>query len=423
MNIFYDLETTGLDSKHQILSACFVKTDDNFEITEILNFNVALNSLEIPAESAIAVNSVDITKHMIDHKNKFDNLISEEEFARQINTLFLKTLQYGHKLIGYNSNKFDIKHIRKVLIKYGYNPYYNYNKFEMVDILNHVKYLRLTKRKIFDGIENLKLSSVFKHLIGEEAKGQHEAESDVLNCVTIAKHFVEHHNWKITERNDEVNNLFTMCVKPGDEVVLANPYSKTSKDIDAFIRYQVQDVTKNYILLKNLEPEKYENNHHGIDQNDYRVINKNDFCLAKLVLDVETPIKGLKTVDQYYAEFEDKGIENFIYGIKFGGFDELARVRSHYGLDFDTTSNELNQIKASQIFSRVRPIRHKTNGVQYDEILETESFRKFFVFYYDKYLKEEMDKTYPEADEKSKVIKLIRDYKSAYKELYEVLSQ
>lgn len=424
MNIFYDLETTGLEMKNQILSASFILTDDDFEIIEKKNFNVALNPLEVPAESAIVVNAVDITKHMHGHSNRFEDLITEEAFAQKINRFFISTLgsKGNYNLVGYNSNKFDIKFLRKVLIKYGYNPYYNYNKFGMIDILNHIKYIKCIKPKEFAKLENLTLGNAFDHLLSKKAKGLHEAESDVISCIEIAKALKSKYKWDIIKNNSRINSLNSMKSIAGDILVLLNPYSNTATDKNGYIKYQVHDSNGNYILLKCIEKDKLTPYEDGTIA-EFKLITKNDFCLAKF-MENKPLIDKQKSIDEYFSESPDTGVENFIYDIKWNDFDVLYDLTKalETDIEFDPTSSKLNQIKASQIFSRARPIHHIDSGVQYDHVLEQEEFKKFFLFYYEKYIAEEMNKEYKEVETiNSKELQLIREYKAAYKELYDKL--
>ena len=413
MNIFYDLETTGISTKHQILTACFIMTDGMFNIEHVKNYKIALNPLEIPAESAIAVNSVDITKHMIDHKNKFDDLITEEQFAYELNEFFLETLGIGYNLIGYNSNKFDIKHIRKLLIKYGYNPYYNYNKFGMIDLLNHMKYFKITKPNVLD-IDSLTLGNVYNELVGEMAVGLHDAESDVISCVKIAKVLLDKFNWNIVDKNYKTNNLFELNVNPGDIISIINPYF--SEKSEKLYDYQVHCVDKNSILLKLCDTVESKNK-------NFKVVTRNDFCLAKIKLRDAEMEYTIKTTNQYYSEFPESGVENFIYSIQFKDFPALKLSGSVF--DIKWTNSPFSQLLSSQIFTKIRPIRHTTDGLEYDsEIFEYPEIKQFFIKYYDTYLKEEMDKEYPEIDTMKtgdSVVQLIKDYKTAYKELYDNL--
>lgn len=403
MNIVYDLETSGLSTKHQILTACFIITNDAFEIDNVYNFRVALNPLEIPAESAIAVNAVDITQHMLHHKNKFDDLITEEEFARRLNNLLSTLLSSGAALIGYNSNKFDIKHLRKVLIKWGYNPYYNYNKFPMVDIYNHIKFLKLSKPKAFEGMENLKLGTVYKQLYGESAGTLHEAEADVHHCIDIAKFLLEKYGWDIVKENHKVNNLSTLDLRPGDVVALANPHnSKFEKCI-------VHDVTDTYVLMEklNAEPE------------DYKFINihKNDFAIAKKIDSSSLPQPV--SINKYFASFDkegERGVEEFVYHIGFKDFIALSGEDNEISL---INKTHLDQLLNSQAFTRIRPIKHTTDGLEVG-ILSTAE-KNFLKFYFTKYGMGENDVSDVKNENEDKV-KLIKEYKAAYKELYAIVS-
>lgn len=407
MRVFYDLETSGLDTKHQILTACFILTNDIFEIDKVLNFRVALNPLEIPAESAISVNAVDITQHMLHHKNKFPDLLTEEQFALKVNALLTKYLNKDSALIGYNSNKFDIKHLRKVLIKWGYNPYYSYNRFPMVDLYNHIKFLKLAKPKEFVGIENLKLGSVFKQLIKKEPTHLHEAEADVHHCVDISKFLLKEFDWDIVAENHKVNNLASLELVPGDIIMIANPYEQEV----TFDKCIVHEITPSYTLLektilRNPEENKFVNVH------------KNDFRIGKKVGHEE--LKSPMTVDKYFASFEgNKGVESFVYHIKFDDFECLEEIRSEPGLGYliDSNTTPLGELINSQIFTRERPIKHTEEGLVVDPLTEEE--QAFIIRHFSQYGLGEDDVFLGEKNEDK--VQLLREYKTAYKELYESL--
>ena len=400
--IFYDLETSGLDTKHQILTACFIRTNDSFDIEKVYNFRVALNPLEIPAESAISVNAVDITQHMMHHKNKFEDLMTEGEFARAVNALLSKYLKKDSALIGYNSNKFDIKHLRKVLIKWGYNPYFNYNKFGMVDLYNHIKFLKLSKPAEFFKIGNLKLGTVYNQLTKKDHGILHEAQADVEYCVELAKYLLETFGWDIVAENAKVNNLGTLSLEPGDLLAVANPYEETV----TFDKCIVHEVTPNYVLLEKCELK---------DENDFKFSNvhKNDFRIAKKI--GKSKLENPMTVDGYFASFDgNRGVESFVYHIGFKDFDTLAD-----GNHFDMWSNDthLGELVNSQIFTRVRPIRHTEEGLDVDDLSEDE--KDFICFHFDKYGIGEDDVF--EGEKNLDKVQLLKEYKAAYKELYESL--
>lgn len=404
--LFYDLETSGIDTKHQILTACFIITNDKFEIDEVLNFRVALNPLEIPAESAISVNAVDITQHMLHHSNRFPDLITEEEFAEKVNNLLENFLGNFDPLIGYNSNKFDIKHLRKVLIKWGYNPYYARNQFPMVDIYNHIKFLRLSKPKEFSDILDLKLGTIYARLIGKDARVLHEAEADVHHCIDVSKFLLENFDWDIVKENHKVNNLFAMMLIPGDVLMVANPHF----DGPPFSKCIVHDANDSYILL---EKTKLEN----LDENKFSLVHKNDFKIGKKISEVE--LSNPMSVQKYFDSFEDKkGVENFIYHLKFKDFNELKDIREYpdsYAIG--PTFSHLGEMMNSQTFTRSRPIKHTDEGLEIDDFTDGEKW--YIISHFKTYGLGEDDVFDGEKNEEK--VKLLKEYKAAYKELFESL--
>jgi len=409
--LFYDLETSGISTRHQILTACFIVCNDEYEIDNIFNFRVALNPLEIPDESAIFVNAVDITQHMLHHTNRFPDLITEEEFANKLHNLLSFYLEQNlSPLIGYNSNKFDIKHLRKVLIKWGYNPYYSYNRFPMVDLYNHVKFLKLSRPSEFDGIENLKLGTVYKQLVKKDTGILHEAEADVKYCVEIASFLREHYDWDIAKENHRVNNLFGMMLIPGDNVILANPHT----EVPVFEKYIVHESNDSNILLEKVDLEK--------DDKRFLVINKNDFGIGKHIghKDISVPW----TIDQYYKSFENEGttkfVEDFIYHIGFKDFKELANIRDNPdSYEIGPTFSHLGEMMNSQTFTRLRLIKHTDYGLAVDELSDGEQW--YLISYFETYgLGDEEEKC--EGKENADKVQLLKEYKAAYKELFSSLT-
>lgn len=401
MNVFYDLETTGIETKHQILSACFIKTDKDFNIKDVQNFNVALNPLEIPAESAILTNSVDIRKYFLHSKHRHPDLITEKEFADKLNTYFLGTIQKNYNLIGYNSNKFDIQHIRKVLIKYGYSPYYKYNQFEMIDLYNHIKYISIVYPAVLRDIKDLKLGSVYQHLIKKPANSQHEADADTKVCIELAKHLKFNLDWDIVKENYKTNNIFELELSSGDIIISANPNRTLTK-------YFVHDTNKNYILLESI-PKEDEESH-------FRLVKSSDFTIAKKT---EGYYPGpFKTIEESFDEMPDNGVENFIYKVKFNDFEYLKKSYLKKSVDSKTCFKDLEspvgQMKAYQEFTNNRPIKHTDNGLDVDDFSNDEI--KFMKLYYNLYLKEELEKRSDEP-----ILQFLNEYKEAYLELFKSL--
>lgn len=399
--IFYDFETTGLDTIHQILTACFIETDKNFNITSKRNWNVALNPLEIPSEHAINVTGIDIRNHMYEHGAKHHDLVTETQFAHELNDfLGARLFDPLSALIGYNSNKFDIKHLRKVLIKYGYNPYYNYNNFAMVDIFNHTKLLVIGSSIPAD-IENLQLGTVYQKIFGRKSPNAHNAEADVMMCIEIAQR-LKKTNYDIVLNNGKTNNLFSKALKPGELVYTVNPYSESRKEMDKHI---VHDIQKNYILLEQLDQE----------EKKFRAVSRNDFCLCKTEhesIDIDTI-----TLEQHFASGESRGTENFIYDIKFQDFKVLADTP--YDTFIIPMESPLDEILNSRSFTSIRPIEHHSHGFEYNM---TEDQKQYFLWHYETYMKKELETTYPEMNENLEAVQLVKDYKQTYKDLYHEIS-
>jgi len=134
--IFFDLETTDLLPVGQIFQFSFIAVDKDFQHIEELNGTVKLNRLQIPSIDAILKTGLDVMQHQ-----KNATYESERAAMFDIHGFLSKYNKEASskkiKLIGYNSNKFDVHYLRTSMIRNGINPYFN--NFEYVDALHLVK--------------------------------------------------------------------------------------------------------------------------------------------------------------------------------------------------------------------------------------------------------------------------------------------
>ena len=119
MFIFYDFETSSRELLGQILSYSFIVTDTDLHPIEECNGLIKLNRTQLPELNALLVNRINILTHQ-------DRGLSEYDSAKKIHCFLDQCIaKYGPcKLVGYNSNQFDLNFLRVILTRYGLNPYF-----------------------------------------------------------------------------------------------------------------------------------------------------------------------------------------------------------------------------------------------------------------------------------------------------------
>ena len=190
MYIFYDFETSQKDFLGQILSYYLVLVDERFNSIKECEGLIQPNRLELPACGAIQVNKLSINQCITDGLTEF-------EAANKIYT-FLQgcTNDHGHvPLVGFNSARFDFKHIEKLLLKHGLSPTF-YGKISSLDIYQFSKYCALNHTETFPFIRKKRqetdtfsfrledLANAFECL--KEAQ-THDAKDDVLLTIELTK--------------------------------------------------------------------------------------------------------------------------------------------------------------------------------------------------------------------------------------------
>lgn len=179
--IFYDVETTGIDTKtDRIVSMCFIKIHPagDSEIKEKL----VNPGIPIP-KGASEVHG--ITDEMVENAPRFRNLAKG-----------LYEWMQGCDLAGYNNNGFD-NHIL-------------YNEFHRCGILYPDETVRSIDVFQFFGVMNPRtLSSVYKHYTKKELENAHDARADIEATVEIFKCQQQMH--KDVLKDMTVDELDKMC--------------------------------------------------------------------------------------------------------------------------------------------------------------------------------------------------------------------
>lgn len=197
--IFFDLETTDLSPVGQILNYAFVEIDKDWNLCSMLRGSITLSRTQLPNPYAICATQTAVFEH-----NKTADA-SEPVAMAKIQKYLSEIVEWEDtRLVGYNSNKFDVPYLRTSMIRNGLNPYFG-GSIKYGDLLHVVKRLacdnpNFTEKLIKNekGRPSLKLESVAKSLglLTEEQK--HESLSDVMLTIKLAKHI--HENYGIDVR-------------------------------------------------------------------------------------------------------------------------------------------------------------------------------------------------------------------------------
>ena len=113
--VFYDFETTGLDTKFsQPIQIAAIAVDENFNIIdEPINVRCKLKDGVIPNPSALLVQKVPIKL-----------LKDEQSFYSMMDFIYQKFTSWGPAtFIGYNSIRFDEEILRSSFFQSLYDPY------------------------------------------------------------------------------------------------------------------------------------------------------------------------------------------------------------------------------------------------------------------------------------------------------------
>jgi DNA polymerase III epsilon subunit-like protein len=198
--IFYDLETTDLNPVGQILNYAFVEIDENWIMRSCYRGTIKLSRLQLPNPAAICATQTDILEHNRTAEH------TEAEAMAAIQKYISDIVEWDDtRLVGYNSNKFDLPFLRTSMIRNGLNPYFG-GSVKYGDLLHVVRRLccdnpdfveKLEKKE--NGKPSMKLESIARAfgLLTEEQK--HESLSDVMLTIKVAEYI--HKNYGIDVRN------------------------------------------------------------------------------------------------------------------------------------------------------------------------------------------------------------------------------
>ncbi len=196
-SIYYDFETSDTNSIGQILNFSFSLVDSEFRTLRNLSGNIRLSRLQLPRAGAILANRIDVERHQKVAE------FSEKQAAAEIFSFINTAIEddQASNLIGFNSSKFDLLHLRTLLIRNGINPYFK-GKIQSRDVFLLARKLYCTESKFpelaikkqgDDGKErySLSLESLAKTfgLLKSSERQSHESKEDVNLTIELAAKF------------------------------------------------------------------------------------------------------------------------------------------------------------------------------------------------------------------------------------------
>ena len=183
---FYDLETSGLDSRDaRIMQFAGQRTDlDLNPIGEPVNILLKLNDDTLPSPSAIAVTKITPQKTFADGltEAEFAKFVTEEIFTP--NTI----------AVGYNTVRFDDEFMRHLFWRTFYDPYEfewkdGRSRWDLLDVVRMTRALRpegINWPVTEDGKATNRLELITK-LNNISHENAHDAEADVQASIDVAK--------------------------------------------------------------------------------------------------------------------------------------------------------------------------------------------------------------------------------------------
>ena len=202
MYLFYDFETSSKEFLGQILSYAFVLTNSNYEPLNSLTGKIKLNRTQCPEVKAILTNKINV-------QNLQQTGIPEYEAAQTIFSFINQLIKHHNQitLIGFNSNNFDLSFLRNLLVRYGFNPYFN-GKLKNIDILHWIQHIAFynedqfpwvlsendTKRYYSFKLEDITQASAL--LTNEQS---HDAFEDVILSIKLVSYFEQKFKQRLTE--------------------------------------------------------------------------------------------------------------------------------------------------------------------------------------------------------------------------------
>lgn len=276
MYIFYDFETSQKDFLGQILAYYFVLVDDTLSPMSECEGLIKPNRLELPAAGAIKVNQLSINTCI-------DTGLSEFDAATKIYSFLEETTrQYGHvPLVGFNSARFDFKHLEKLLLKYGLSPTF-YGKVSSLDIYQFSKYCAQLNPDTFPFVfqkrqdtdtYSFKLEDLANAFECLDTPQTHDAKDDVDLTIALTKKLTETYNITLQEFYKKQHNTDIFTNK---NTRIKEPYFPFEQPTDTpLVNYNewvvIGQASKNTFILLDINAYQQQS---LTDLNDYSTITK-----------------------------------------------------------------------------------------------------------------------------------------------------
>ena len=228
-SIFFDLETTDLNTVGQILNYAFVEVAEDWSIKSKLTGKIKISRLQLPNPESIIATKTDVIAHNLDAKDY------EHIALAKIQKYIQDIVEWNDtKLIGFNSNRFDVPFLRTSMIRNGLNPYFG-GSIKYGDVLHVVKRLlcdnesfsnKLEKKE--NGKHNTKLESIARSfgLLKTQEKQQHESLADVELTIKLAKLLSDEYDidvrqyssYEVDKNSSDVIEVFPFVDESGEKV-------------------------------------------------------------------------------------------------------------------------------------------------------------------------------------------------------------
>lgn len=226
-SIFFDLETTDLNTVGQILNYAFVEIDENWTMRSCLRGKIRLSRLQLPSPGAICATNTDVFEH-----NRTSDSTEAAAMAK-IQKYLADIVEWDDtRLIGYNSNKFDVPYLRTSMIRNGLNPYFG-GSIKYGDLLQVVRRLACDNSSFVDklikkenGQPSFTLESIARSFGLLEEEQKHESLFDVMLTIKVAQYIHENYGidvreyqgYEVTKKSFDVIKVFPYTDHEGKKV-------------------------------------------------------------------------------------------------------------------------------------------------------------------------------------------------------------
>ena len=301
--IFFDLETTDLSPVGQILNYAFVEVDSSWNIKSMLRDKIKISRTQLPSPGAIVATHTDIFAHNAEARDL------EHIALAKIQKYVSDIVEWQEtRLIGFNSNKFDVPFLRTNMIRNGLNPYFG-GSIKYGDVLHVVRRLACDNTEFCSKLEkkdngrySFRLESVTRSLglLDPSEMQAHESLSDVMLTIKLAKYLLDNYGIDVRAYSSyEINNNRF-------DVVKVFPYTDETgqKVSDDYCYFAVLEQNKTQALLINLK--KFEEGKHKDAVSWY---NKNTSALYVQEYIKDSDLR--KRADAARAALSDINLQNF----------------------------------------------------------------------------------------------------------------